>query len=543
MQEQARWHVQQGRLSHAYTGLLRENMVSADSKRLALHALAKLPGWPADLRLEIREGHIEGTLLEGIGSERATGRKYLVKKGPLYQAFNEQGEALNSLPRQGDNFYPSLMHALPDEARNALGFPHTGQSLDLRRAIIDYALTHRSEMAGLLKQASATAGNIKPPVRIKEGRIGYYASGGGPGMDASLITRVQDVYPGLTERQANGYLLKLRRAGQSDAQIYGHLQARLREWQTLESTLDQWLQPSESGVDNSLFGGRTLVDNIKAAWRNAPLVEEDPRLGRLEIAHFGRLPPITADFSHVHDLTLLSPFPEALLRQFPNVEKLRLIATSAESAGVFEVLRGMQRLTHLNITAPHSPALLSNLSSLIHLEDLTLLGADYSSNSLGEPYDFSSFKQLRRLELVDLQMKQWPAGLLELPRLERLNLRRTSIDKLPDGLERNERLLAGLSLDWSYFPREVFKPIYEHISAQPGHLIDLTEMVNDYCRGELRRLGNAGSEVLINKFIAQWEGAQARFEAIEALSSQHLELERQLEEWIRTRSELCSRWS
>ncbi|APC16113.1 hypothetical protein BLL42_10375 [Pseudomonas frederiksbergensis] len=92
--EQARWYAQQGRLSQAYSGLRMENMASADSKRLALHTLERLPGWSQKVRLEIREGSLEGSLIDGIGSETAGVRKYLVKKGPYYQAFNDRGRRL-----------------------------------------------------------------------------------------------------------------------------------------------------------------------------------------------------------------------------------------------------------------------------------------------------------------------------------------------------------------------------------------------------------------------------------------------------------------
>ncbi|MGJ7514032.1 NEL-type E3 ubiquitin ligase domain-containing protein [Pseudomonas baetica] len=537
LQEQARWHVQQGRLSRAYTGLHMEHMGSADSRRLALQALAKLPGWSDHVRLEIREGHVEGPLLEAIGSETAASRKYLVKKGPYYQAFNDRGETLNSLPRYGDNFFEALMHALPDEARRALGVPETGQNRALRRAIIDYAMEHRTELAWRLEQHGGKPAKSMPPTRLKDGRMGYLASGDGPGMDAHLVTRVQNVYPGLTDQQANGYLLKLRRAGQTDAQIYGHLQARLSEWQTLESTLDQWLHPSSGGVDNSLFGGRTVVENIKASWRNAPLVDDDPSLARLEIIHLGSLPPITADFSHVRDLTLMASGPNELLKQFTNVEKLQLVVRSDESAALFEVISGMQRLASLHISASPTAELLSNLSRLTRLEELNLVSTGHFGEGFDNAaFDFRAFSNLRRLEVIEPRLTEWPTGLLELPRLERLNLRRTGIDKLPAGIKRHEKLLAGLSLDWSKFPRDVFKPVYEYISSLPTHLIDAEEMVSDYCKGELLRVSGYNFDVLYNKFAEQWQGAQARFDAIEALSSQHEELEQTLTEWTQTPS-------
>ena len=89
----------------AYAGLRREAIATADTRRLALHTLQTLPGWPSTLRLQVRDGRVDGALLDSIGPEAASEKKYLVKQGPAYQAFDERGEALNSLPSHGDNFF------------------------------------------------------------------------------------------------------------------------------------------------------------------------------------------------------------------------------------------------------------------------------------------------------------------------------------------------------------------------------------------------------------------------------------------------------
>ena len=155
----------------------------------------------------------------------------MVKNGPSYQAFDERGETLNGVPATGDNFFASLMHALPDESRRALGVPHVGQSAGLKQAVIDSAFEHRAKLSQMLEQRSGQNKAFKPPVRVTERRVGYYASGRGQGLNPSLVTRVQDVYPALTDQQANGFILAQLRAGRTDAQIYSLLQARMREWE------------------------------------------------------------------------------------------------------------------------------------------------------------------------------------------------------------------------------------------------------------------------------------------------------------------------
>ncbi|MFD2884106.1 hypothetical protein ACFS4T_20900 [Pseudomonas lini] len=97
--------------------------------------------------------------------KRPPRRKYVVKRGPSYQAFDERGEALNSAPASGDNFFfASIMHALPDEVRRALGVPQVSQSASLKRAVIDSAIEHRAELSQRLeKNAPGTARHSSRP--------------------------------------------------------------------------------------------------------------------------------------------------------------------------------------------------------------------------------------------------------------------------------------------------------------------------------------------------------------------------------------------
>lgn len=98
LQELGRWYSQAGRLTRALAGLRSETVASADSRHLALQTLGRLPGWSNDVRLEIRQGSISGPMLDAIGRETASTHKYLVKYGDAYQAANERGEPLNSIP-------------------------------------------------------------------------------------------------------------------------------------------------------------------------------------------------------------------------------------------------------------------------------------------------------------------------------------------------------------------------------------------------------------------------------------------------------------
>ncbi|HWH89660.1 MAG TPA: DUF6543 domain-containing protein, partial [Pseudomonas sp.] len=194
--EEARWYARRSRQVAAHAGLRRENIASADSRRLALHTLEQLPGWPQTVRLEVREGSDSGTLLDSVGDAQAAEKKFLIKTGAQFQAFNDRGEALNSVPRTGDNFYPSIMHALPDAARRSLGVPEVGQWGELQKKIIAHADQHAADTAALLEPSAKW---FKPPVRINERMVGYSASGRGRGPNPNLTARLLDVYPSMTE--------------------------------------------------------------------------------------------------------------------------------------------------------------------------------------------------------------------------------------------------------------------------------------------------------------------------------------------------------
>lgn len=551
MQEQARWYVRQDRLSRAYAGLHMENMAAADSKRLALHTLSKLPGWQDLVRLEIREDSISGRLLDSIGSQTAAHTKYLVKKGPHYQAFNERGEALNSLPRHGDNFYPSVMHALPDEARQALGIPHVAQSQDLRRAIIDYAAEHRVASAQIVEGAPARQSWFKPPRRISGKQIGYLASGRGEGISPSLVSRVRDVYPQMTDGQANGFIFKQMIDGKNDTQIFSLLNNRLREWQQLNATLSAWQLDEPASTVMRLFpiGSRQdVVRALKSSWQNAPLAEL-PGLDRLTLECDSPLPALDADFSHVRTLNISGPgmiegHIDQLLGYFPEVQELTLSRAATSPSSVPAALEGLQALKRLKILSATQLASseLARLEAMTGLEALDL----YSTRgySIAEPLralDVSRLSKLRSLKLSGAGHQDFPLGVLKLPELKRLDLKGSSVDQIPAQLFEpgSESVWSGLSMDWSRFTRERFKAAYDYVRSHPEHLMDQDEMVREYCSGVLddglgrtRNLTTSIRGPLNGVFFARWATAQAQFDAIEALSTEYAELSRILDSWL-----------
>jgi hypothetical protein len=132
----AKWALRDIRISRAYEGFYLESVDNPDFDTLALHSLENLPGWNADVRIELRQYRFDGRLLDHVGSDNAAIQRTLVlNDSGDFQAHDEHGNALHS----GSDLFTSILQALPDAERNALQI-HIGQGPILKAALRDHAL-------------------------------------------------------------------------------------------------------------------------------------------------------------------------------------------------------------------------------------------------------------------------------------------------------------------------------------------------------------------------------------------------------------------
>ncbi|WP_438868183.1 NEL-type E3 ubiquitin ligase domain-containing protein [Pseudomonas sp. L1(2025)] len=427
--QKARLAQQQMRLTLAYEGLHLDAVASLDTEALVLNSVSRLPGWTDNLRLEVREGRLEGELRASFGPPDAAERKVLVRMGDgRYQARNVRDEHLHGI----DDLYASLQHALTDRHRQALGLPHIKQGAALKTRIIEHALP-REQLRQVLKMQPGKRPFFKTPMRLSGERIGYPLSDHGQPTiwRQALEPRIRELYPTFLPQEVSAFI---------DA--HGTLAGRVlrglkREYTHLNDTLQDW---QRAQVDEATPAERTtpeftarrharlsIVRALKQAWQRTgepDLTVTGESQGQfLDFAgedlhdQLAQLPPLTANFDHVSNIDLSGTGLSALgidnfLLHFPRLRRLDL--SNNRLVSLPEPIARMTRLNELDLSdnlIELEPAAVSALRGLTHLNYLALEG-----NPLEMSPDISQMPYLNILRLADTGLTAWPTGVFEQPR-------------------------------------------------------------------------------------------------------------------------------
>lgn len=434
--EAAVWQQRQTRLNRAFEGFYLKSVVNADTETLSLRLLEKLPGWTGSVRLDVRQGSLRGALLDSIGNPLATDFKVLIKANGRYQAFDAAGNALNGIPKVGNNLCDSILHALPDGPRSALGFPHVGQGPELNAALAKLAVADREQASRILGMRK-TRLRFNLPERMKQGRLGYLLSGRG-----QLPTFVSDDHfldrIGLLELDAvsaQDVLAGFRREGMSNPEIMARLDVLQDERQALRHSLDQWALASSEIVNPSIerMAGRTQIgESILQHWQNTSLPGAPSEVAlRLASVRLDDFPNHLPDFfySRVERLQLINIYQpgswlsseqfegltfDLFLRRFEQVSSLEISMSSLSSPGVMlDIVRrrlpGLRALSLTNQGMHINARMLNSFSQMQHLESLDLSGNLSVDDLLSEPIHLSA----QRLVLDRVGLTRWPEGLTE----------------------------------------------------------------------------------------------------------------------------------
>jgi hypothetical protein len=440
LSERTRLALRTLRAARAYEGLYLDAAYGVDSERLALHSLQALPDWPENVRIEIRESSFDGPLRDSVGPADASVRRILVSEDGQYRARDDDDLDLHG----PDDLYASVLHALPDAERNALGY-HINQGTTLKRAIQKTPLP-RDRFNALLADNPVRKPAYDPiTMRLRGGMRGVSQ---GLGRVAGRLTpqeRVRVVRPGWTEADALFYL----QAGGSDISLEQRASDLEAEFNRLNANFQRWLKSPTEAFRFTSAGiaewqsRNALYKAVRECWQHTGLRDvdsygelrgvvldlENMPLGR----HLRTMPVLEGNFDHVTRLNLngteLTDTHVSLLDHFP---RLRSLNVNGNSLTRFPRAIGrMRALTELNLRANRIVLDAQAVADLRNLTRLQIL--DLHSNPLGQVPDIGSMRMLHTLILADTGIRTWPDGLFAQPRFRHfyLDMQRNEITYVP----------------------------------------------------------------------------------------------------------------
>ena len=438
LRQQARAASLEVRLSRAYEGLFLDSLQALDTERLALHSLESLPNWPQEVRIEIREHSFTGRVRDSIGPEEADVRKVLVSTENGYEARDSEDNHLHG----ADDLFSSVLHALPDAERKALGF-QINQGATLKHTIQNAPLA-RDQLRPMLADSPLRKPAYDPEtmklfggmplpqgIRRLTGRL-------------TLQERVRSVRPGWTEEQAQAYL----DGGGHEADPELRASALEAEFNRLNTNFQRWLNSPTEAYRFSPAGvaewqsRNKLYKAIRQCWQQTGPrdVESIENLGTvLDLRnipmgrHLGTMPSLEADFQHVTSLNLLgTEMTDAhitFLDHFPRLRSLNLTRNRltqfppsvGRMVGLTELFLGDNRI----VLDAQGATYLRWLTRLQHL--------DLQGNPLGRVPDIGGMRMLHTVMLGETGIDTWPDGLFSQSRFRHfyLNLQRNELRVIP----------------------------------------------------------------------------------------------------------------
>jgi Leucine-rich repeat (LRR) protein len=429
----------QVRVTRAYEGLdLPSTENNLDTDRLALHTLEKLPGWTAELRLEIRQYAHEGPLIDSLGRVDAPLRKVLVlREEGAYQAFDHDGEELSGM----DSLYACLLQAMPDSERTALNL-NIGEGERLKQLIRQHALS-RDALRTLLVQHPELKPTYDPKVmRLLGGGDGYRQM---PRNIPTLQGRAQTLFPHLSAEELDAFVERLQ---QHPSGPRAELSRLMTQHAQLLETLSSWrdeiplfIPDTQVRITPEQFGAqqqvrRQFTIHLAECWRQQWTLPETA-LEAVDLNFFqpiiGQLPTLGTDFSGISMLRMdggsATRGMHEFLRSFTGLRFLKLRD--------FNLGRLPDTLASLQL----DELILSNCAITLNPESRAWLAGqhrltamDLYKNPLGLAPDVGSMPDLNYIDLSQTGITELPRELLTRPRLRTALLNDNQITELPSAL-------------------------------------------------------------------------------------------------------------
>lgn len=446
LSQEARWYLREVRVNRAIEGFHLPALQNYDSVKLMMHHLAKQPGWSAVVKVEVREGDTAGPLISVLGPDSATVQLTVLKTAQGWQVFSAPEQAVKA---SGQDLFIALMSALPDHERKALGYTYAGGAQLLKEQLALRAVENRNRVYKVLGMVALRPW-FKPPKRLADGRIGYLLSGRGSATDQffadyELRKRYESIYPTSAGGESSRALQTMRVRGLDIGQELARLETEAR---TLQQQLASWVG-QKTDFETYDVAARDhkhrMAMVLCGAWRKeGPSLTDQAGnvLGytlELKNWHVPTLPVLTADFSHIRQLSMerirlgagmafgvevnLNPF----LRSFRSLTSLEIEYCQLDRFP--EAVGELSNLVELSLAHNAIPVSRTNqqaLAGLVQLQRLNL-----HSCMLNGRFDVRTLPELRELNLSNTGAVIWPEGVMQLAHLTGLDLSRNHILTVP----------------------------------------------------------------------------------------------------------------
>lgn len=468
------------RTARAFEGFYLRTGETLDTHRLTLHSLQSLPGWPADLRIELRAYSASGELLDSIGPADAPTQKALVctADGAVHLA-NDNA--------QSGTFYQAILHTLTRQQCEALGVVGThGEAL--KQQVIIQATRTPSLRTLLAKHPNRKTLYDPSTMRLPGGTEGYFRS---TSPIPTLDMRVREVYPNLDPQELRAMVLRLQRHPDGARMALSRLTS---EADGLAVDLQRWLgqTPNVNAQTGAplealerramLHNRRLLAEEIQRSWqsqseRGANGADGGPQyMLRFGEPIPGDLPALRADFSHVTTLALTGDkaahgLPD-FLQSFTGLRRLELHGFTLDSLPqVIGRNSQLQTLILSDCGISLDGQAWKSLASMSHLKQL-----DLAANRFDHVPSIDSLPALEHLDLSNTGLTALPHGTWQHPRLKTLLLMNNAIQEVPTELfesevyERRGLNLANNPLDeasWEQIKQQYFETSYDLGVAAP----------------------------------------------------------------------------
>ncbi|WLH34592.1 NEL-type E3 ubiquitin ligase domain-containing protein [Pseudomonas sp. FP2196] len=435
--------------TRAYQGFYQDESLIPDTEQLALGTLKRHSDAFVDLRIEVREGSYDGLQRSSAGADDAPLLRRLVR--------NEFGryevlDANNRVLHGPDDFFESILNALPENVREALSY-NSGQGRLFKSWIMEHA-------ASLGERRVVLAA---PPIRTVVD-ADTFQRGWWPFGDATPEQRIQKLYPKMNDRDAASFVKVIQSKGDADQAIERleterqDLHDLLRRWrESYPLELDDFGEPIASVSTDYLHnGGRWIEDQLIECFERKSKVygerSNHPEQGyALDLSSELAQPKLERWWKdlrqqpgmkkHLEQITALkldrariSTGSDSLLNDFPQLRHL-----SARHCDLKEISPALGRMRHLQSLDLTDNAITLNARSSAQLSGLTRLQTlSLSGNPLRQPPDVGRMYRLNELNLANTGLERWPTGLFKVgandrqrPRGFALDLRNCPINELP----------------------------------------------------------------------------------------------------------------